>query len=142
MRREGVKGNGATRTCNARWRRLTEERARGAKSVFHFDVQILGVPSLNRAAGQREGSAIIRRLRYEERVTLKHEENIEATRRRSRPQTGGDLCPRLLEGAGEGGLLDPRATEAPQGSANGFTVAHDYVDVETAAKRTNKPASR
>ena len=24
---------------SARWRRLTEERARGAKSVFHFDVQ-------------------------------------------------------------------------------------------------------
>ncbi len=24
---------------NARWRRLTEERADGAKSVFHFDVQ-------------------------------------------------------------------------------------------------------
>jgi hypothetical protein len=24
---------------NARWRRLTEERAGGAKSVFHFDVQ-------------------------------------------------------------------------------------------------------
>ena len=25
--------------ANARWRRLTEERAGGAKSVFHFDVQ-------------------------------------------------------------------------------------------------------
>jgi hypothetical protein len=37
--REGVSGNGAARTGNARWRRLTEERARGAKSVFHFDVQ-------------------------------------------------------------------------------------------------------
>ena len=24
---------------NSRWRRLTEERAGGAKSVFHFDVQ-------------------------------------------------------------------------------------------------------
>jgi hypothetical protein len=32
-------GNGAARTGNARWRRLTEERAGGAKSVFHFDVQ-------------------------------------------------------------------------------------------------------
>jgi len=30
---------GAARTGNARWRRLTEERAGGAKSVFHFDVQ-------------------------------------------------------------------------------------------------------
>jgi hypothetical protein len=37
--RDGVAGNGAARTGNARWRRLTEERARGAKSVFHFDVQ-------------------------------------------------------------------------------------------------------
>jgi hypothetical protein len=37
--REGVVGNGAARTGKARWRRLTEERAGGAKSVFHFDVQ-------------------------------------------------------------------------------------------------------
>jgi len=29
----------AARTGNARWRRLTEERAGSAKSVFHFDVQ-------------------------------------------------------------------------------------------------------
>jgi hypothetical protein len=36
--REGVRGNGAARTGNSRWRRLTDERARGAKSVFHFDV--------------------------------------------------------------------------------------------------------
>lgn len=37
--RDGAIGNGAARSGNARWRRLTEERARGAKSVFHFDVQ-------------------------------------------------------------------------------------------------------
>ncbi len=37
--RDGICGNGAARTGNARWRRLTEERAGGAKSVFHFDVQ-------------------------------------------------------------------------------------------------------
>jgi hypothetical protein len=37
--REGVAGNGAARMGNARWRRLTEERAGRAKSVFHFDVQ-------------------------------------------------------------------------------------------------------
>jgi hypothetical protein len=37
--REGAAGNGAARTGNARWRRLTEERAGSAKSVFHFDVQ-------------------------------------------------------------------------------------------------------
>jgi len=36
--REGAFGNGAARMGNARWRRLTEERAGGAKSVFHFDV--------------------------------------------------------------------------------------------------------
>jgi hypothetical protein len=37
--RDGVHGTGAARTGNARWRRLTEERAGAAKSVFHFDVQ-------------------------------------------------------------------------------------------------------
>jgi len=37
--RKGMMGNGAARTGNARWRRLTEERAGCAKSVFHFDVQ-------------------------------------------------------------------------------------------------------
>ena len=31
-----VFGNGAARMGNARWRRLTEERAGGAKSVFHL----------------------------------------------------------------------------------------------------------
>jgi hypothetical protein len=36
--REGVLGNGAARTGNSRWRRLTDEYAGGAKSVFHFDV--------------------------------------------------------------------------------------------------------
>ena len=35
--RDGSHGDGAARTGNPRWRRLTEERA-GAKSVFHFDV--------------------------------------------------------------------------------------------------------
>lgn len=37
--RKGVCGNGAARSGSPRWRRLTEERARTAKSVFHFDVQ-------------------------------------------------------------------------------------------------------
>ena len=37
--REGVTGNGAARSGNPRWRRLTELRARAAKSVFQFDVQ-------------------------------------------------------------------------------------------------------
>jgi hypothetical protein len=37
--RHGSIGNWAARQGNARWRRLTEERAGGAKSVFHFDVQ-------------------------------------------------------------------------------------------------------
>ena len=32
-------GRGAARMGNARWRRVTEERAGGAKSVFHFNVQ-------------------------------------------------------------------------------------------------------
>jgi hypothetical protein len=34
---DGLHGNGAARSGNTRWRRLTDERA-GAKSVFHFDV--------------------------------------------------------------------------------------------------------
>jgi len=37
--REGVCGNGAARSGKRRWRRLTEERAGAAKSVFHFVVQ-------------------------------------------------------------------------------------------------------
>ena len=37
--RDGLHGNGAARMGNNRWRRLTEIRARAAKSVFHFDVQ-------------------------------------------------------------------------------------------------------
>jgi hypothetical protein len=36
--RDGVVGNGSERTGNTRWRRLTEERSDGAKSVFQFDV--------------------------------------------------------------------------------------------------------
>jgi hypothetical protein len=37
--RDGHYGLGAARSGNSRWRRLTEIRARAAKSVFHFDVQ-------------------------------------------------------------------------------------------------------
>ena len=37
--RNGSVGNGAARGGRRRWRRLTEERAGSAKSVFHFDVQ-------------------------------------------------------------------------------------------------------
>jgi hypothetical protein len=36
--RDGSSGNGAARSGDSRWRRLTEVRLR-AKSVFHFDVQ-------------------------------------------------------------------------------------------------------
>ncbi len=36
--RVGLRGNGAERMGNSRWRRITEERCK-AKSVFHFDVQ-------------------------------------------------------------------------------------------------------
>ena len=36
--RDGLRGDGAARTGNPHWRRMTEERCR-AKSVFHFDVQ-------------------------------------------------------------------------------------------------------
>lgn len=37
--RDGLAGNGAARTGNNRWRRMTEQRAGSAKSAFHFDVQ-------------------------------------------------------------------------------------------------------
>jgi len=37
--RDGRLGNGAARSGDTRWRRLAEERAGAAKSVFHFDVQ-------------------------------------------------------------------------------------------------------
>ena len=37
--RDGICGNGAARTGERTWRRLTEVRAGAAKSVFHFDVQ-------------------------------------------------------------------------------------------------------
>ena len=36
--RDGRSGNGAARQGNPRWRRLAEQRSKGAKSVFHFDV--------------------------------------------------------------------------------------------------------
>ena len=37
--RDGSSGNGADRSGNSRWRRMTELRARTAKSVFQFDMQ-------------------------------------------------------------------------------------------------------
>ncbi len=37
--RDGLHGDVANRMGNAQWRRLTEERAGSAKSVFHFDVK-------------------------------------------------------------------------------------------------------
>jgi hypothetical protein len=37
--RDGSAGNGVARGGNPKWRRLTELHTRGAKSVFHFDVQ-------------------------------------------------------------------------------------------------------
>jgi hypothetical protein len=37
--RGGLLGDAAARSGNSRWRRMTEERAGTAKSVFHFDVQ-------------------------------------------------------------------------------------------------------
>ncbi|MGA8292928.1 MAG: hypothetical protein WB820_10545, partial [Rhodoplanes sp.] len=62
--REGAVGNGTARMGNSRWRRLTEERAGRAKSVFHFDVQgsvakstHAGIPWL-RYIRQRLGSRV------------------------------------------------------------------------------------
>jgi hypothetical protein len=37
--RDGIRGSGAARSGDRRWRRLTEVRAGSAKSVFHFDVE-------------------------------------------------------------------------------------------------------
>ncbi len=50
--------------------------------------------------------------------------------------------PRLLQGAGEGGLLHPGAAEAASRTtpaAQGFAVAQEFVDVET-AKQTGRAA--
>jgi hypothetical protein len=66
--RDGLAGNGAARTGNTRWRRMTEQRAGLAKSVlFHFDVQgsvakstHAGIPwllYLRRQLGSRRGCA-------------------------------------------------------------------------------------
>lgn len=62
--REGAAGEGAERMGNSRWRRLTEECAGSAKSVFHFDVQgsvakstHAGIPWL-RFIRQRLGSCV------------------------------------------------------------------------------------
>ena len=62
--RDGRCGNGAARSGQPRWRRLTEEHAGGAKSVFHFDVQgsvakstHAGIPWL-RFIRQRLGSRV------------------------------------------------------------------------------------
>ena len=71
----------------------------------------------------------------------RNEKSFEARTRRSRPQTGGDLCPRLLKGAGEGGLLDPAQLKLLKeyAAANSFAVAQEYIDVET-AKQTGRAA--
>jgi len=37
--RDGTAGNGAARSGDAKWRRVTKVRAGATKSVFHFDVQ-------------------------------------------------------------------------------------------------------
>ncbi len=62
--RNGSVGDGAARTGSTRWRRLTELRAGGAKSVFHFDVQgqvakstHAGIPWL-RFLRQRQGERV------------------------------------------------------------------------------------
>jgi hypothetical protein len=65
--RDGIRGEGAARTGDRKWRRLTELRARTPKSVFHFDVPgsvatstHAGLPWLfylwqNRAKAERAG---------------------------------------------------------------------------------------
>ncbi len=62
--RDDVASNGAKRMGNARWRRLTEECAGSAKTVFHFDVQAqvaksthVGIPRL-RFIRQRFGKHV------------------------------------------------------------------------------------
>ena len=62
--REGVVGDGAARQGSSKWRRLTDGRAPGAKSVFHFDAPgsvakstHAGLPWL-RAIRQRLGAQV------------------------------------------------------------------------------------
>lgn len=59
--RDGMVGCGHQREGNSRWRRFTEERVRGAKSVFHFDV-----PG-SVAKSTHAGLPWLRRLRRETR---------------------------------------------------------------------------
>ena len=64
-----------------------------------------------------------------------------------KPTPAVDLCPKKPGGEsyarvsskeqGEGGLFYSRANKAAQGeyaAANGFAIAHEYVDVETAER--------
>jgi antitoxin (DNA-binding transcriptional repressor) of toxin-antitoxin stability system len=62
--RDGLYGDGAERQGDSKWRRLTEERCSGAKSVFQFDMQgsvakstHAGIPWL-RAVRQRLGENV------------------------------------------------------------------------------------
>jgi hypothetical protein len=61
--RDGSAGNAAARSGNPRWRRVTELRARTAKSVFHFDV---------RGSVAKSTHAGIPWLRYIRRQTKDH----------------------------------------------------------------------
>lgn len=59
----------------------------------------------------------------------------------ARPSPGGDLYSRFLQGAGEGRLSIPAQLKLLKdyAASNGFTVAQEYVDVET-AKQTGRAA--
>ncbi|KAA0217725.1 MAG: hypothetical protein DWB43_02985 [Lautropia sp.] len=72
-------GNGAARTGNSRWRRVTEQRAGSAKSVFHFDGQ--GPVAKSTPAGERLGLV--------EHLALLRPEGMRSTRGAApRPPTG------------------------------------------------------
>jgi site-specific DNA recombinase len=74
--------------------------------------------------------------------TKQYDENTEAKPPdQARPQAGGDLRPRLLQGAGEGGLSIPAQLKLLKeyAVAQGFAVAREYVDVET-GKQTGRAA--
>jgi hypothetical protein len=88
--RKDAAGNGAARMGNVRWRRLTEERAGGAKSVFHFDVQG-SVPAGRSAVVEVYPSLWSRNFAREERNGDQHDA-YSATAWMRRPALDGSLA--------------------------------------------------
>ena len=121
------RGNGAARMGNARWRRLTEERAGGAKSVFHFDVQgsvakstHAGIPWL-RFIRQRLGAAraflAVRRLGHSGRA-LGHRRGLSGAVDAAASPTRAAPATSTTPSASPPGFRAPTATAALRRSSS------------------------